>query len=105
MVLFRIHSSRCPIIPHTCCTLVLNKVLILHDSAPGEKYIHMLLSKSLLVVIVLFSNCVPFGIDNANEMMGKHKCVYAFLKKDHEDIHIVVAVICCTMLLSVAANV
>ena len=28
-------------------------------------------------------------------MMGKHKCVHAFLKKDHEDIHIIVAVICC----------
>ena len=62
-------------------------VPILHDAATGEN-IYKLLSKELTDRNIPISNCISFGTDNANVMVGKHKGVYAFLKKDHESIHL-----------------
>ena len=50
--------------------------------------IYKLLSKELTDRNIPISNCLSFGTDKANVMVGKYQSVYTFLKKDHESIHL-----------------
>lgn len=62
-------------------------VPVLKEPETGEN-IFKLIHSELNNRGISFKNCIAFGTDSANVMVGKHKGVFAYLAKENPDLHL-----------------
>ena len=68
-------------------TSQLLSIPVVHGSATGEA-ISRVIESAMEKDAIPWTNCISFGCDNANVMVGLNKGVYKFMKNKHGEIHL-----------------